>query len=135
MYIYIALAAMLTCVVLLMGIRLCRLRHYNVPVTDGRNTLLKYYLVFTIGYIMQVISDSFMMRTGISKFALSLLFNLTMLFNDAIPITCLLYFHFQNFKPHQHELIIRLDRDDSSSVNDEMLDSNELLLIQDGMFN
>ena len=54
-----------------------------------------------------------------------------MLFSDAIPITCLLFFHFQNFKPHQHELIIRLDRNDSDMELNELGESD---LLQDGMF-
>lgn len=54
-----------------------------------------------------------------------------MLFSDAIPITFLLFFHFQNFKPHQHELIIRLDRNDSDMELNELGESD---LLQDGMF-
>mmetsp|Transcript_11494 Transcript_11494/g.15512 ORF Transcript_11494/g.15512 Transcript_11494/m.15512 type:complete len:82 (+) Transcript_11494:552-797(+) len=58
---FMALAAMLTIVTILMGIRLCRLRHLNMPVTDGRNSLVKHYLVFTIGYILRSINDYFVM--------------------------------------------------------------------------
>lgn len=127
------MAGILSLVVIMMGIRLCLLRKYDVPITDGRNTLLKYYLVFTIGYIMRVINDWTNEHSFKDKpFAKQLMFDFCLLINDAIPITCLLYFHYQNFKPHQHELIIRLDRSSSSQVHNEMEDSD---LLQDGMFN
>ena len=56
---FIGLAAILSLVTIMMGIRLCLLRKREVPVIDGRNTLLKYYLVFTVGYIMRAINNYF----------------------------------------------------------------------------
>jgi len=123
-----ALAAMLTIVTILMGIRLCRLRHLNMPVTDGRNSLVKHYLVFTIGYILRSINDYFVMYSGELNFVEEISFDISSLFNDAIPIVCLLVFHFQNFKPHQHELIIRLADQEETSTNGNELEADMMLI-------
>ena len=67
---------------------------------DGRNTLIKCYIVFTVGYIFRVGNDLLQMNIEDRYFLKELLFDISLLFNDAIPITCLCYFHYQNFKEH-----------------------------------
>ena len=54
---FIILATMLTIVTLLVSIRLYKLSKLDVPINDGRKALIKYYLVFTIGYLIRVIDD------------------------------------------------------------------------------
>ena len=53
------MASVLSIVVIIMGIRLYVLHRREIPTSDGRNTLLKYYLVFTLGYILRAISAFF----------------------------------------------------------------------------
>ena len=61
-HVFFAMACMLCIVTICMGIRLCRLRHHNLPIQDGRNALLNCYLVFTVGYILRSVNDYFLYR-------------------------------------------------------------------------
>ena len=128
------MAGMLCTVTIAMGIRLCRLRHLNVPINDGRNTLLNCYLVFTIGYILRSVNDFFLARSHDQTFVVEIMFDISSLSNDAIPILCMLIFHYQNFKPNQHELIIRMAQHEVSSTKEMEMDTG-MELITDGMFN
>jgi len=53
--IFCIMTVLLTVVTILMAIRLYLLSRANVRVTDGRKALIKYYLVFTCGYIVMVV--------------------------------------------------------------------------------
>ena len=129
-----AMAAMLSSVTICMGIRLCRLRHINLPIVDGRNTLINCYLVFTVGYIMRSINDYFLLHSSSQSFGVEIMFDISSLSNDAIPIICMLIFHFSNFKPNEHELIIRMPADHEvqhSTKDDE--NHSQMDFFHDGM--
>jgi len=91
---FIALLAMLTAVVLLVSIRLCKLRKMDVPINDGRTALIKYYLVFTIGYLTRVVDDIIQVHLDEQTLLKESLFDFCSLISDAIPILCLLLFHY-----------------------------------------
>lgn len=56
------------------------------------------------------------------------------IFWDGVPILCLLIFHYQNFKPHQHELIIRIrNQSDKAQSDGHEVVNDEMQLIGDGM--
>ena len=127
-----SLACMLCLVTICMGVRLCRLRHINLPIVDGRNMLLKCYFCFTVGYILRSINDYWIMHTSKQSFGVEIAFDVSSLSNDAIPILCMLIFHFQNFKPDEHELIIRMaDHDVRSTKDDE--NNSQMDFFHDGM--
>lgn len=48
---------------------------------------------------------------------------------DAIPITMLLIFHYKNFKPHQHELIIRMQDESTIALSDPGNSQQDMFLI------
>lgn len=58
-------------------------------------------------YISRVISDVSYTRLT-DTFKREMLYDWGAIIWDAVPITLLLIFHFKNFKPHHHELIIRM---------------------------
>ena len=91
---FIALLGLLTAVVLLVSIRLCKLRKMDVPINDGRTALIKYYLVFTIGYLTRVIDDIIQVHLDEQTLLKESLFDFCSLVSDAIPILCLLLFHY-----------------------------------------
>ena len=132
--VFMCMAGMLCLVTIAMSIRLCRLRHLNVPINDGRNTLLNCYLLFTVGYILRSVNDYFLAESNDQTFIVEIMFDISSLSNDAIPILCMLIFHFQNFKPNQHELIIRMAQHEVSSTKEMEMDTG-MELITDGMFN
>ena len=93
-----------------------------------------YYVIFMLGYMSRVGTDYALYHYVNDPFIEEMLYDWCPLIWDGIPILCLLLFHFQNYKPHQHELIIRV-----RNSNDEALemyqeeDNDEMLLIQDGL--
>ena len=46
MYIFVALCALLSLGVMLLGCRLVKMRKIQVPIADGKRALTAYYLVF-----------------------------------------------------------------------------------------
>jgi len=91
---FLVMACLLTAVTILMGIRLCILHRMSVPVADGRKALLKYYLVFTLGYILRVLLDSYGFRQDEQTFLKEICFDLSVIFSEAIPILAILVFHY-----------------------------------------
>ena len=50
-------SGLLTLGVILLSIRLCKLNKLEVPLDKGRNSLIKYYVIFMFGYLTHVASD------------------------------------------------------------------------------
>lgn len=126
---------MITIAVILLLIRLWLLKRVDVVTKDGPKTLRNFYVVFMLSYIEHCFVN-FYYDNLISEFGRELIYDWSALIWDALPITCLLIFHFKNYKPYQHELIIRMQNSDSSmaSMDDNQQHSNdEMVVIQDGL--
>ena len=67
-----------------------------------------YYLIFMLGYMSKVAADVALQHYIDDPFTEEMLYDWCPLIWDGVPILCLLIFHYKNFKPHQHELIIRI---------------------------
>lgn len=81
-------------------------------------------------YISRVLVENYYADIT-DSFAREMLYDWGTILWDAIPITMLLVFHYKNFRPYQHELIIRMQDDSIGSVEDSS--QQDMLLIQDGM--
>ena len=53
-----------------------------------------------VGYALRVTVDWVLIHKTSNSFFSEMLYDWSSLFWDAIPITCILIFHFNNFKPH-----------------------------------
>ena len=88
-----------------------------------------------IGYMNRVVLDYSYITIIDSMFTFDMIYVWCSLLWDTIPILSLLVFHYSNFKPHQHELIIHVNQyselDDKKITGEE--DEVDMLFIQDGM--
>ena len=133
---FIVLAVLLTFGVVLLSIRLCKLQRMGAPIEDGRRTLRNYYAVFMIGYLTRVIVNFTIIHNGKNSFLTEMLFDCGQWLWDAFPIFCILLFHFRNFKPHQHELIIRIPQENQFdlSIHNSLTNQDGVANMSDGMF-
>ena len=81
--------------------------------------LRNYYAIFMVGYVTRVFVDLFYERVP-GRFGRELLYDTCEMIWDAIPIACLLKFHFENYKPHSQALIIRYADGNSQSSHDDV---------------
>ena len=95
------------------------MRKIEANVTDGRRALCAYYLIFMIGYMSRVAADTSLWFYKYDRFIEEMLYTWCAIFWDGVPILCLLIFHYKNFKPHQHELIIRIKDQNNNQELDE----------------
>lgn len=77
-------------------------------------------MIFMIGYMSRVGSDVAIIIyiDKYDDFKKQMLYTWGSLLWDGIPILCLLFFHYANFKPHQHELIIRINNQSDKAISD-----------------
>ena len=138
---FMIVCGLLTFGVLLLCCRLLRLHKLQVPLDKGRNSLFKYYAIFMLGYLTHVASDYVINSEYLNNmFDEEMLYDWSALMQDFFPIMALLVFHYKNFKPHQHQLIIRINNNtENQIISDGMsMDSDEnpresMQFIQDGM--
>ena len=109
-YICIGLCALLTLGVVLLSCRLLKLKAIQAPIVDGKRALTAYYMIFMLGYMSKVGADVALMYINDEKnmFLQEMIYDLCPIVWDGVPILSLLLFHYKNFKPGQHELIIRI---------------------------
>ena len=114
---FMAVCGLLTFGVILLSIRLCRLNKLQVPLDKGRNSLIKYYAIFMLGYLTHVACDFVINSKKLrSMFGEEMLYDWSALMQDFFPIMALLVFHYSNFKPHQHQLIIRINNNTTNQI-------------------
>ena len=99
-YIFVALCALLTLGVMLLGCRLLKMRKIQVPIVDGKRALTAYYLIFMLGYMSKVAADIALEHAVDDIFTEEMLYDWCPLVWDGVPIFCLLMFHYKNYKPH-----------------------------------
>ena len=109
-YIVIGLCALLTLGVVLLSCRLLKLRAIQAPIVDGKRALTAYYMIFMLGYMSKVAADVALgyINDDDYWFLQEMIYDLCPIIWDGVPILSLLLFHYKNFKPGQHELIIRI---------------------------
>ena len=93
-YIFVALCALLTLGVVLLGWRLYKLKKIEAPIADGKRALTVYYVIFMLGYMSRVGSDIALHRYVDDPFVEEMIYDWCPLIWDGIPILCLLLFHF-----------------------------------------